>query len=126
VSEPTDGYLEAPEFERLADRTTREGAVAPLIDNVAPSTTASTWDADKHTALVQAELARRLIWVLTGVLLGGAALLSTGKWTGLSAQSVSNFFSVAFGAVVTLTTAATSFWFGSRHARNRDGGADPG
>jgi hypothetical protein len=28
-------------------------------------------------------------------------------------------FGVAFGAIVTLTTAATSFWFGAQHERKR-------
>jgi len=69
--------------------------------------------------LVQATLAIRLIWLLAGVLLGGGILLGTVKWTGLAAKDVVDFFGLAFAAVVTLTTAATSFWFGSQRERTR-------
>jgi hypothetical protein len=103
-----------PEFSALP------GDAKPDIDQINPSSTRSSdWNAAKHAALVQAQLARRLIWVLAGVLAGGGGLLATVKWTGLTAHDVTDFFGVAFGAVVTLTTAATSFWFGSQSERVR-------
>ena len=97
------------------------------IDHLKPSDVKeANWNPDKHAALVQAQLAFRLIWVLVGVLVGGGSLISTTKWTGLATKDVTDFFGVAFGAVVTLATAATSFWFGSQrtHATTGRGNHD--
>jgi hypothetical protein len=105
---------QVPEFSA----TTAEEHAAPRIETLrAASADTKLWDENEHTAKTQATLAFRLIWVLAGVLLGGAALLATTSWTGLASKDVTDFFGVAFGAVVTLTTAATSFWFGSQRGR---------
>lgn len=115
---PKPDLLEHPEFTRVG------GTVRPsiTITSVEPRVKEEVWDPDEHAAKVQSKLAFRLIWVLAGVLLGGAALLSTTKWTGLASKDVTSFFGVAFAAVVTLTTAATSFWFGSQRERSRSAG----
>jgi hypothetical protein len=106
-----------PEFDKHVTNGAQE-----VISSFDVGTKESTWDpADKHAAYVQAKIAFRLIWVLIGVLAGGGALLATTKWTGLPTKDVSSFFGVAFAAVVTLTTAATSFWFGSQKERSRKG-----
>jgi hypothetical protein len=110
-------FEDVPEFDKNATAGDHE-----VIKSFNVGTKESTWDpADKHAAYVQAKIAYRLIWVLVGVLVGGGALLSTTKWTGLQTRDVSSFFGVAFAAVVTLTTAATSFWFGSQKERSRKG-----
>ena len=88
------------------------------IEDISPRVKERNWDPDEHAQKVQAKLAFRLIWVLSGVLLGGAAVLCTTRWTDLKTADVTNFFAVAFGAIVTLATAATSFWFGSQKGRS--------
>jgi hypothetical protein len=118
VAEPSaSGLLEVPEFSAAP------GGVKPDINQITPlpgwGPQDPEWDAGKHRAIVQAELARRLIWVLLVVLFLGAALLSTTRWTGIKPQDVASFFGIAFGAVVTLATAATSFWFGSQDREPR-------
>jgi len=95
----------------------------PEMHDLGAPPTETRWNADKHTAVVQASLAFRLIWVLVGVLVAGGALFSTTKWTGLLPKDVTGFFGIAFGAVVTLATAATSFWFGTQ--KGRSGGSGP-
>lgn len=117
------GLDAVPEFSPLtaeevggtaeAVRAVKENLIADL-----PSTATTTWNPEQHTAVTQAKIAFRLIWVLVGVIAVGAVLLATSKWTGLKAENVSDFFGVAFGAVVTLATAATSFWFGSQKHRS--------
>lgn len=107
--------LRVPEFSLLPP------GEKPDIDKIETGTKEETWNPDQYAAFVQSSLAFRLIWVLAGVLLGGAGLLVTTKWTGLMAKDVTDFFGIAFGAVVTLTTAATSFWFGTQRERARSG-----
>lgn len=115
VNRAEAALLEVPEFSPLPPGAETE------IASVQPKTKEPTWNPDQYTASVQSKLAFRLIWVLVGVLLGGAALVSTTKWTGLAVKDVTNFFGVAFAAVVTLATAATSFWFGSQRAQSKSG-----
>jgi hypothetical protein len=107
--------LKAPEFSLLPAGEKTD------IDKIETGTKEESWNPDQYAAFVQSSLAFRLIWVLAGVLLGGAGLLVTTKWTGLMAKDVTDFFGIAFGAVVTLTTAATSFWFGTQRERARTG-----
>jgi len=57
-------------------------------------------------------LVRRLLWVLAGVLVGGVGMLVTTRWTGLTADDVSDFVTMVFGAVVALAGCAVGFCFG--------------
>ncbi len=99
--------LGAEEFERIQDDAT------PVIKTLSARARTKAWNPEEYSMQTQARLAFRLIWVLVGVLVGGAAMFTTTRWTGLMTKDVTAFFGIAFGAVVTLTTAATSFWFGS-------------
>lgn len=120
------GLTSIPEFSSLDEvESEKAGQVTAasrdrLIEDL-PTTKDTAWDPERHAATVQAQLAFRLIWVLVGVIVVGAGLLATSKWTGIKAQNVSDFFGIAFAAVVTLTTAATSFWFGSQKHRSHPG-----
>lgn len=76
--------LEAPEFSPLPPDAPTD------ITSVEPNTKEPQWNPDQYAAFIQAKIAFRLIWVLAGVLLGGAALLSTSKWTGLASKDVTS------------------------------------
>jgi hypothetical protein len=105
------GIPDAPEFSPVTVDD------LPVIETIKPATRTERWDPEQHRAFTQSRVTFTLIWVLIAVLILGAALLSTTRWTGITAQDVSDFFGVAFAAVVTLVTAATSFWFGTEHGR---------
>lgn len=102
---------DAPEFSPVTVDT------LPVIETIKPATRTERWDPEQHRATTQSRVTFLLVWVLISVLILGAALLSTTRWTGITAQDVSDFFGVAFAAVVTLVTAATSFWFGTEFGR---------
>ena len=116
-SEAAARALDAPEFGPVtADDLTRE----PIIETIKPGRDdikTETWNREKFTASTQSRVTFGLILVLVVVLLLGAALLSTTPWTKITAQDVTDFFGIAFSAVVTLVTAATSFWFGTERGR---------
>jgi hypothetical protein len=120
-SESAARDLDAPEFGPVtADDLTREpiiGTIKPGRDDIKTE----AWNPDQFTAFTQSRVTFRLIWVLGGVLVLGAALLSTTPLTKITAQDVTDFFGIAFGAVVTLVTAATSFWFGTERGRRDQG-----
>ncbi len=108
-----DAYLGVEEFEKIE---LHPGEATSVVHNFTPKAKTKAWNPDEYTMQTQARLAFRLIWVLVGVLVGGAAIFTTTRWTGLATKDVTDFFGIAFAAVVTLTTAATSFWFGSVRA----------
>lgn len=122
---PTAALLQAPEFSAADPRMTAAER-ATFIADFKVEDKKKHWNQAKHTAETQADLAKALILIVAGVLLVGAGLLVSTKWTGLQTRDVLEFFGVAFAAVVTLATAATSFWFGSRtHERlPADDGSD--
>lgn len=104
----------------------------PLVPDLwSPLTTGevATSAADLHPrrrAYVPAEqsdqarftLVRRLLWLLALVLAAGAAMLATTRWTKLTAQDVSDFVTMVFGAVLALASAAVGFYFGSGYRRD--------
>ena len=73
----------------------------------------------EHLHRARYSLVRRLLWLLAGVLAGGVAMLLTTRWTRLTADEVSDFITMVFGAVVALAGCAVGFYFGGDGA-NRD------
>ena len=109
-----DALLAVPEFSKAP-----EGARLDINSLPTASFKKEPWNKEEHDAKTQARLAFRLLWVLVLLILIGAGALVTVKWTGLQTKDVETFFGVAFSAVVTLTTAATSFWFGSQRGQSQ-------
>jgi hypothetical protein len=63
-------------------------------------------------------LVRRLLWVLAGVLVGGVGMLVSTRWTRLTADDVSDFVTMVFGAMVALVGCGVGFYFGGDGQRD--------
>lgn len=68
-------------------------------------------------------LAKRLLALLAGTLLLGAAMMMTRRWTQITAEDTRIFFQVAFSAIIALVSAATGFYFGSGSGGSNQGGS---
>jgi hypothetical protein len=72
----------------------------------------------EHLHRARYALVRRLLWLLAGVLAGGVGMLLTTRWTRLTADEVSDFVTMVFGATVALVGCAVGFYFGSDGRRD--------
>ena len=64
-------------------------------------------------------MAPYLLRLLSGVLVGGAAMLATARWTHLQASVVKDAFFGVMLAVMTLVAAAAGFFYGASVAGDR-------
>jgi hypothetical protein len=66
-------------------------------------------------------LALYLLRLLSGVLLGGAAMLATTRWTHLDSAVVKDAFFGVLIAIMTLVAAAAGFYYGAGDHRDGPG-----
>jgi hypothetical protein len=71
-----------------------------------------------HMHRARYALVRRLLWLLIGVLTGGVGMLLTTRWTRLTADEISDFVTMVFGATVALAGCAVGFYFGGDTRRD--------
>jgi hypothetical protein len=72
---------------------------------------------NEHMHRARFTLVRRLLWLLSAVLGTGVAMLVTTRWTRLTADDVSDFVTMVFGAVLSLVGASVGFYFGGDRGR---------
>lgn len=104
----------------------------PLSDSTAPSTAeplinlsavdtlpasapqavpvTGSFDPERQREYIRGQIAQTLLWMLAGVL----ALTFISMWVGKDAEVLKTVLTIMFAPLVTLVSAATGFYYGSR------------
>lgn len=68
------------------------------------------FDPEPQRELIRGKIALRLLWMLAGVLL----LAFISMWFKMDTETLRTVLTIIFGPLVTLVSAATGFYYGSR------------
>src|SRR5712691_7666091 len=78
------------------------------VSRVAPQ--GEPFDPEPHREIIRGKIALRLLWMLAGVLL----LAFISMWFKMDSEVLRTVLTIIFGPLVTLVSAATGFYYGSR------------
>ena len=79
-----------------------------------PSTAPVPYDPEPDREVIRGKIALRLLWMLAGVLLLAFISIWLSKWLGMDIETLRTVLTIIFGPLVTLVSAATGFYYGSR------------
>ena len=72
------------------------------------------FDPEPDREIIRGKIALRLLWMLAGVLLLAFISIWLSKWLGMDIEILRTVLTIVFGPLVTLVSAATGFYYGSR------------
>lgn len=74
----------------------------------------SRFDPEPQREIIRGKIATQLLWMLAGVLLLTFISIWFSKWLGMDSEMLRTVLTIIFGPLVTLVSAATGFYYGSR------------
>lgn len=83
------------------------------------------WNQEKERESLRGTLAKRLLWLLSVVIVLGIALLATANITGVNVAEARLFVEIVFSSVATLVGAVTGFYYGGTRGPEGGGSRDP-
>lgn len=89
---------------------------APLIEGEADDITSHYADLERQLREFRSVLAKRVLWLLTLVIVLYAVLVSTKAFTGVATDDIAPWFNTVFTGLMTLAGSAVGFYFGNSTA----------